>query len=491
MDLSSDGAAQSSKPSFPCLICGFVCSTKSAFTNHSGSNKCKENVLRRQRGLVHCVPNEAPATEPSCSLLNQAAIPNAIHQKSLDLQRLASKLSILPAHQAYFLLRTCIGVPKMNYLLRASPTWLCGDELDKFDNITKSALEAVTNVKIDGVTWAQASLPVSSGGLGIRRVAELAIPAYLASVYATAPLVSTIASGTESLDLVHQLWQTATGTELPPENLRRVQKVWDVALVQKTCQIIKEELSSDVTHCARLLAVAEPESGKWLNALPVSSLGTLMSDESFRVAVGLRIGAAICRPHLCTDCRLPVDEYGHHGLSCKKSAGRFLRHTALNELIRRSLVTAKTPAVLEPLGTSDEDDRRPDGVSQMPWKNGLRLAWDVTCVDTVAFSNVISSSVKAGEAARKAEDEKRRKYEYLAPEYYFVALAFETFGVASPSCIKFLRELGRRLKDATGERRSYEFLLQRISIEIQRWNALSVTSTVPRSDGFNAVYFVL
>ncbi|XP_055339051.1 uncharacterized protein LOC129588725 isoform X2 [Paramacrobiotus metropolitanus] len=420
-----------------------------------------------------------------------AAIPDAILQKAQDLQRLSSKLSILPAHQAYFLLRTCICVPKMNYLLRASPTWLCGDELDQFDSVGKSALEAVTNVKMDGLTWAQASLPVSSGGLGIRRVAELATPAYLASVYATSSVVSDITTATECYDLVHQLWQTASGAELPAENVRRSQKVWDAALVKKTCEVIVNTFANDVTHCARLLAVAQPESGKWLNALPVPSLGTLMSDESFRVAVGLRIGAPICSSHLCTDCRLPVDEFGHHGLSCKKSAGRFMRHSSLNEVIRRSLVTANTPAVLEPRGTSDVDERRPDGVSQLPWRNGRRLAWDVTCVDTLALSNVISSSTKAGEAAKKAEEEKRRKYEYLADEYDFVALAFETFGVVGPACLKFLRELGKRIMDATGERRSFEFLLQRLSIEIQRGNALSVTSTVPRSDGLNAVYFVL
>ncbi|XP_055345959.1 uncharacterized protein LOC129593591 [Paramacrobiotus metropolitanus] len=379
----------------------------------------------------------------------------------------------------------------MNYVLRASPTWLCGDELDVFDSVTKSALEAITNVKIDGITWAQASLPVSSGGLGIRRVAELATPAYLASVHATSSLVSAITTGTESYDLALQMWQAAAGAELPPEILRRTQKVWDKALVQKTVEVIKNTFSNDVTHCARLLAVEQPESGKWLNALPVPSLGTLMSDESFRVAVGLRIGAPICNPHLCIDCRLPVDEYGHHGLSCKNSAGRFIRHSSLNEVIRRSLVTANTPAVLEPRGTSDVNDRRPDGVSQLPWRNGRRLAWDVTCVDTVALSNVVSSSIKAGEAARKAEDEKRRKYEYMAHEYEFAPLAFETFGVSSPACMKFLRELGARLKNATGERRSFEFLLQRLSIEIQRGNALSVTSTVPRSDGLNAVYFVL
>ena len=36
---------------------------------------------------------------------------------------------------------------------------------------------------------------------------------------------------------------------------------------------------------ARLLDTALKESGAWLNALPVSSHGTLLDSESFRVAI--------------------------------------------------------------------------------------------------------------------------------------------------------------------------------------------------------------
>ena len=41
---------------------------------------------------------------------------------------------------------------------------------------------------------------------------------------------------------------------------------------------------------ARLLATSKKESGAWFQALPVSSLGLRMDDETVRVAVGLRLG---------------------------------------------------------------------------------------------------------------------------------------------------------------------------------------------------------
>ncbi|XP_074028333.1 ubiquitin carboxyl-terminal hydrolase 10-B-like [Leptinotarsa decemlineata] len=40
-----------------------------------------------------------------------------------------------------------------------------------------------------------------------------------------------------------------------------------------------------LTDQARLKAVTTKESGAWLNALPVASLGTLLDDESFRISI--------------------------------------------------------------------------------------------------------------------------------------------------------------------------------------------------------------
>ena len=53
---------------------------------------------------------------------------------------------------------------------------------------------------------------------------------------------------------------------------------------------------------ARLLSVSTKESGAWLRALPVSALGLRMDDNTVRVAVGLRLGMAICGPHSCQRC---------------------------------------------------------------------------------------------------------------------------------------------------------------------------------------------
>ena len=48
----------------------------------------------------------------------------------------------------------------------------------------------------------------------------------------------------------------------------------------------------------------------------------------------------------------------------------------------------------------------------------------------------------------------------------FVPVAIETTGVFGPNAQSFLRELGHRLSVATGEQRSYSFLLQRLAVAV-------------------------
>ena len=54
-------------------------------------------------------------------------------------------------------------------------------------------------------------------------------------------------------------------------------------------------------------------------------------------------------------------------MSCRRSGGRIPRHAAVNEIIRRALVSGGVPAVLEPVGVCRNDGKRPDGMSLIPW----------------------------------------------------------------------------------------------------------------------------
>ena len=199
------------------------------------------------------------------------------------------------------------------------------------------------------------------------------------------------------------------------------------------------------------------DAGAWLQALPNSSLGQRLDDNTLRISCGLRLGTAIGVPHLCHCCGKEVTAFGIHGLSCKSSSGHHHRHAAINEIIHRSLSTAKTPSRLEPQSFLRTDGKRPDGMTITPWNTGRPLVWDATCPDTFAASYRIQATSGAGKVAELAEDS---KYKHLGPAYIFTPIAIETSGAIGPRARAFLKELGRQLRHETGEANSTGHLMQ-------------------------------
>ena len=253
------------------------------------------------------------------------------------------------------------------------------------------------------------------------------------------------------------------------------QSSWDKPNVDTTYASLLATQNDDHNR-ARLLAASAPHSGDWLHALPISSCGLRLDDEAVRVAVGLRLGSNLCNQHVC-QCGALVDCGGTHGLSCKKNTGKTARHAHMNDIIHRALVRAGVSSVKEPAGMSRSDGKRPDGLTLVPWQGGRNAVWDVTVIDTLAVSYLPATSVTAGSAADIAAARKEAKYAELATTHTFVPLAFESLGPINAKSLTFLRELGRRLVRATDDARESAFLFQRLSIAIQRFNAVCFAGT--------------
>ena len=113
----------------------------------------------------------------------------------------------------------------------------------------------------------------------------------------------------------------------------------------------------------------------------------------------------------------------------------------------------------------------------IPWAQGRYLTWDVTSPDTYAASHLAESSVRAGSAAAKAEVAKTAKYAEIAITHAFVPLAFESLGAWGAQCQQFVSELGRRIT-ITGDTRETSYLRQRLSIAVQRGNAIACRGTM-------------
>jgi len=130
--------------------------------------------------------------------------------------------------------------------------------------------------------------------------------------------------------------------------------------------------------------------------------------------------------------------------------------------------------VREPNRLSLSDQKRPDGVTLVPWFRGRYLLWDDTCPDTLAPSHVGGSAVMAGATADQAESAKNIKYESFTVSYDFVAVVIETLGPWGPTGLSFVHEIGRRITQVTGDERAAVFHRQHLFLAVQRGNAASV-----------------
>lgn len=65
----------------------------------------------------------------------------------------------------------------------------------------------------------------------------------------------------------------------------------------------------------------------------------------------------------------------------------------------------------------------------------------------------------------------------LKKDYHFTPLAFETIGLMGSDTRIFLNKLGKLIKKETSEKRSLDFLMQKLSTAIQRGNASCVLGT--------------
>jgi hypothetical protein len=433
--------------------------------------------------FAHLTINEAELL--GAPVTTGTAMDRALSIRCDDLERAASRLRLISAHDALILLRASFSAPKMLHTLRASP---CSGHLalEKFDAILRSCVGTISNTDMTDLQWIQASLPVRNGGLGIRRVSSLAPSAFLASAAGTRDLQAKILlkcqiSADSAADVVLTRWMAKydqTSSMCPMGVDAGKQRAWDKPCVSADVNMLHCSLS-DRRNQARLLALSAPHSGDWLNALPISSCGLRLDDEAIRVAVGLRLGSKICEPHQCP-CGSNVDPEGTHGLACRRSAGRTSRHHAINDLIWRALNRADVPSVKEPVGLLRSDGKRPDGLTQIPWQGGRCMTWDVTVTDTLADSYLATTSLVAGSAAEGAASRKELKYQLLDTTHTFVPLAFETFGPINAKGISFLCELGRRLTLHSGDKRETAFLHQRLSITIQRFNAICFKGSFSR-----------
>ena len=99
-------------------------------------------------------------------------------------------------------------------------------------------------------------------------------------------------------------------------------------------------------------------------------------------------------------------------------------------------------------------------------------------------------SKEAGKAAELAEERKLAHYDELSAQYIITPVANETLGSWGSRSLKFIQELGQRICEATGEKRSTSYLFQSLSIATQRGNIASIRGSLPDIKTLHEIYYL-
>ena len=100
---------------------------------------------------------------------------------------------------------------------------------------------------------------------------------------------------------------TSSGLRVPDDPVR--QSNLDSLFCSALIAALKPILSQHRLAC--FVAATWRESGAWLNCLPNTAIGCRLDNDSFRLAVSIRLGLRVYTPHRCR-FGTRGDEYGLH-----------------------------------------------------------------------------------------------------------------------------------------------------------------------------------
>ena len=106
----------------------------------------------------------------------------------------------------------------------------------------------------------------------------------------------------------------------------------------------------------------------------------------------------------------------------------------------------------------------------------------MTC--PLADSYINAAAREPGSAAELAASRKEEKYADLDGRYTFEPIAIQTLGVFNTSARQrqLLSDLSKEISENTGEVRETNFLFQRCSVLVQRFNAILLHDSLPAYD---------
>ena len=409
----------------------------------------------------------------------------------VSIQQLLENLHHLnDPHIEYSLLRSCFSLPKFGYSLRTVDTSQHQEVMQTFDTAVRSALEAILGAPLSPPQWDQASLPISMGGLGLRRAEVHGPGSYLASVGSTAELVEEIRCEEEpsehKVDKSLEALNCQLGDPLTKEGVRVMTQRQISGLVDTEAASRLKQATSEVRDKARLNCLAREGAGDWLTAIPSKVLGLHLRRREFITAVKYRLGAPIFQEEgecPVPRCKAVNDVFGDHAISCGYGGERIAKHNHVRDAFYQTAVQASLGPSREPDGLLPGSDERPADLFIPFWHKGKDAAIDFTVVNPLQAALVTKVAAEGKAGVLKAHNDKIRKYftRCEAEGIAFLPIAVDTFGGFHEEGLATLSKLGQQLARGVGKEEAEVVwhLRQRVGVLLIRDNVAMLTSRCP------------
>ena len=409
-------------------------------------------------------------------------------------QRMTSildKLGMLEdSHIEFTILRACLGAAKLTYALRGIPP---SDAviriLREADDLLRRALERILADSVPEGAWKQAGMTPSCGGMGLRYLEDLCVPAFIGAATDTADLTlrilqtnSTNVPGLQQaaqryIDMqlgthvpmnigvtVGKLAREALSREAVEDMPKKGQAVLQDAWDEWQFEYLRQNAAGNDRD--RLDACKRSHASAWISCFPNRALGLHLPDREFRVATRYWLG---------------LTKRMENRSVLRPGFGMYGRHHAVQECLLGLCVSAGVPAKREIL--IDTSGQRPADVFLPNFFRGTSVAIDVTVShpsqSTAIASDGASQRRSASErAALDKVDSKHRKYQTQcdARGVHFQAVAVCSFGGWLPNGEDLIKELARRAVGRGGG--DFGAILsqywQRLSLALWRGNARQI-----------------
>jgi hypothetical protein len=390
------------------------------------------------------------------------------------------------------LLRACLGVPKLNYLLRTTAPNLINVSIIKMESFLKDTLKTIITGGgpcFGDFQFRLATLPIGKSGLGIYNPRDISAFAYIASLSQTIELQNSILDNL-NLDFPQEFYDSRQffidtynnheEIDLPQLTQKHLASIF---FTVKRISVLNDDfiINKDNDLQKRFLgildSIRQPFASSYLYALPNYALNQVLSPKEFRAIMAQRLlipkfsGLLTCNK---PKCAARMDANGFHAINCRGS--HYARHegvvNALYLLAVEAGLLPKKNAQVYCLGTSSRGSEviyRPADLLMVYDEVSRKTCVDVTIVSPI--KNSMLGNFVVGKDAKRAEADKYAKHAAAcrASGYEFVAFAVDAFGVFAPESKKLLKTIASILEGSKGyPKRLANFkVFQRISFAIQ------------------------